>query len=968
VEKGTATVTITDVAGGNYAVSGSTTFTITGISLEDAEVTVSGTYMYNGSAQTPSAGDITVSLNGETVSFLNYMVMLSDNTKAGTATVTVTGTGSYGGSATGSFTIAPKELTVTGAEAASREYDGTDVVTVTGVTLESVIDGDDVSADVTNLTGTVDSADAGEYDQVTFAEDLSLTGTAAGNYTLTQPTSAVSTDVTIAPKIVDSPTITLSQDTYEYDGTAKEPIVTVTDGETEISSDEYTVSYADNVEVGTATVTLTDVSGGNYTVSGSATFTITGISLEDAEVTVSGTYTFDGGARTPIRDDIEVTLNGDTVSSSNYTVSVSNNINAGTATVTVTGTGNYRGSATGTFTIAPVEVRVTGAEATDREYDGTNVVNVTKVNLSETLGYQIQVDVTDLTGTVDSADAGAYTSVTLPQTLSLTGDPVNVGNFRLIQPTGAVSADVTISAKTVDSPTIMLSQDTYEYDGTAKEPGVTVTDGEMMIPSGEYTVSYADNVEKGTATVTITDVAGGNYTVSGSTTFTITGISLEDAVVTVSGTYMYNGSAQTPSADNITVNLNGATVSSSNYTVSVSNNTNAGTATVTVTGTGSYGGSATGSFTIAPKELTVTGAEAASREYDGTNVVTVTGVTLEGVANSDRDSDAVQVDVTDLTGTVESANSGSYTSVTLAGTLSLTGSAAGNYTLTQPTSAVSTDVTISPKIVDSPTITLSQDTYEYDGTAKEPGVTVTDGETEIPSGEYTVSYADNVDEGTATVTVTDIDGGNYTVNGTTEFTILAKETEEEKDSGGSGSESGEETSDGDESDEGNSEEIEPGEESSDGGDSGEGSSGATTPDNNSTTTNRSVSDGDDDDSTVGGNLSSSDSGRWIMEEKGWWYSEDNGSYPKGEWRQLGWLGELNWYYFDAEGWMVTGWFDWNGKRYYLHPASDGTQDHMYTGWKLIDGAWYYFDESGALLINGTTPDGSRTDENGARVG
>jgi hypothetical protein len=86
----------------------------------------------------------------------------------------------------------------------------------------------------------------------------------------------VSFNVTIASKMVSSPTITLSETSYTYDGNAKEPTVTVKDGETTIPSSEYTVSYANNINVGTATVTITDKDGGNYNVSGSATFSITG--------------------------------------------------------------------------------------------------------------------------------------------------------------------------------------------------------------------------------------------------------------------------------------------------------------------------------------------------------------------------------------------------------------------------------------------------------------------------------------------------------------------------------------------------------------------------------------------------------------------------------------------------------------------------------------------------------------------
>ena len=95
---------------------------------------------------------------------------------------------------------------------------------------------------------------------------------------------------------------------------------------------------------------------------------------------------------------------------------------------------------------------------------------------------------------------------------------------------------------------------------------------------------------------------------------------------------------------------------------------------------------------INPKPLTVTGATATSRAYDGTKEVVVTAVTLGGVL--DADSGKVSVDTTNLKGTIDSAGVGTYTSVTLP-ELTLTGAAAENYTLTQPSGAVTANVTIS---------------------------------------------------------------------------------------------------------------------------------------------------------------------------------------------------------------------------------------------------------------------------------
>lgn len=98
--------------------------------------------------------------------------------------------------------------------------------------------------------------------------------------------ASAGTTITIEPKKVENPEITVTPDSYEYDGKEKQPTVTVKDGETIIPSTEYTVSYSDNKNVGTATVTISNTEGGNYEVSGnhSRTFTIT--KVDSAKLTV----------------------------------------------------------------------------------------------------------------------------------------------------------------------------------------------------------------------------------------------------------------------------------------------------------------------------------------------------------------------------------------------------------------------------------------------------------------------------------------------------------------------------------------------------------------------------------------------------------------------------------------------------------------------------------------------------------
>ena len=120
----------------------------------------------------------------------------------------------------------------------------------------------------------------------------------------------------------------------------------------------------------------------------------------------------------------------------------------------------------------------------------------------------------------------------------------------------------------------------------------------------------------------------------------------------------------------------------------------------------------------------------------------------------------------------------------------------------------------------------------------------------------------------------------------------------------------------------------------------------------------------------GPGLKPQDSGTWVKDETGWWFRYSDGGYPKSSWQQLPYNGTMEWYHFDARGYMETGWLtDKDGHIYYLNPVSDGTQGRMVTGWKLIDGKWYYFNTvsdgtKGAMFINRTTPDGYRVDAKG----
>ncbi len=106
-------------------------------------------------------------------------------------------------------------------------------------------------------------------------------------------------------------------------------------------------------------------------------------------------------------------------------------------------------------------------------------------------------------------------------------------------------------------------------------------------------------------------------------------------------------------------------------------------------------------------------------------------------------------------------------------------------------------------------------------------------------------------------------------------------------------------------------------------------------------------------------------GNWEQTAAGvWLFKMINGSYAKNSWGQV----NGRWYYFDAEGRMLTDWYyDQNYQKwFYLEP--DGS---MAVGWRQIDGKWYYFnpvsDGTKGAMAAGTEVDGYTLGADGAAI-
>ena len=181
--------------------------------------------------------------------------------------------------------------------------------------------------------------------------------------------------------------------TQVYTGSAIEPAVTVKDGETTLTlGTDYEVAYSNNVNAGTATVTITGK--GNYSGESAATFTIVKSMTNDGiTIAAIADQTYTGSAIEPA---VTVTDGEKTLTlGTDYTIGYSANVNVGTATATITGKGNYSGSREATFTIVYPTVTTSYVEASGTLHE--NVIAIPLDNTMTTLAagwYVVNEDVT----------------------------------------------------------------------------------------------------------------------------------------------------------------------------------------------------------------------------------------------------------------------------------------------------------------------------------------------------------------------------------------------------------------------------------------------------------------------------------------------------------------------------------------------------------------------------------------------
>ena len=424
----------------------------------------------------------------------------------------------------------------------------------------------------------------------------------------------------IKEKTVTTPTIEVTTP-VTYNGTAQKPTVVVKDGANVILASEYRVSYADNINAGTATVTITDVAGGNYNVSGSTKFTIdkgtypgtvskTVNLIKGRSDAQTGTLTAadffpegapEGAVISVLSESENMTMldGGLKLDSTNQLTYTSRTyiVNADDQKCTVTiSSDNYHDiTATLIFHLTDKEtVTISGLTYTGKTYDGkamkpvgTLQVSGDKVPVSELEVTYTGIGDTTYNGTDVPTDAGTY-QVTYK---------VREDNDNYI---GEKTYTFTISPKAVTADMIGAMAD-ETYTGSPITPQPVVMDGNTILTSGtDFDFSYDENINAGENTATLTITGKGNYTGTASRTFTISPKDIKGAAITLQADSLgYTGLMQEVQITSVTLNQVPLTTNDY-YIVNNSNEQISADASITLTiaGKGNYTGTATTTWKI----------------------------------------------------------------------------------------------------------------------------------------------------------------------------------------------------------------------------------------------------------------------------------------------------------------------------------------------------------------------------------
>lgn len=375
------------------------------------------------------------------------------------------------------------------------------------------------------------------------------------------------------------------------------------------------------------------------------------------------------------------------------------------------------------------------------EWDGT-----TNVNAEVTV---LPIPKLNTTGTV-SAMTTVYGTASSSQNFSFTGSTLSGSTVTATPPAGfevATASGGPYGATATYSVTSGSASGTV-YIRLAATTKVGTYSGNITLSDG--TTSKTVSVPNSTVTqktLTITGLSGVDKVYDGNTTATLSGTAALTGIV---------GSDNVSLSGSPTANFNDKKVGT-DKPITVSGYSLTGTDAGNYTLTQPTGLKAN----ITAKALTVTGAVAQDKVWDGTTAATITGATLSGL---------ISPDVVTISGGGTFAQSNAGNNIAVTAGLTLGGTDAGNYSLTQPTGL---KANITKK---APTITTSAINILVGGNYTLPGSNITSDSNgafsySITAGGHATydgaSTLNGISLGTETLTINQAEDTNYTAGSTT---------------------------------------------------------------------------------------------------------------------------------------------------------------------------------------------------------
>ncbi|MFP3155568.1 leucine-rich repeat protein [Lachnospiraceae bacterium ZAX-1] len=543
-------------------------------------------------------------------------------------------------------------------------------------------------------------------------------------------------DTQVDDEVVDISkcTVTLVTASYDYDENEKKPFVTVQDQNTALKNGmDYTLSYANNINAGIATVAVAGI--GDYTGRMEKTFVIDRADIAPFKVALDTTaYTYDGAAKQP-----SVTVqSGNTVltNGSDYTVSYQNNVEVGlgTAAATVEGVGNYTGSVAKPFTIATVMAEWTDPEDSSNIYKYSRLDSIVVItgykSLSGTVRIPSEINGYPVTSIGENAfyNSAALSSVAIPDSVTAIGDAAFAGCSNL--------TDINIGNG-------VISIGSYAFADCSSLTAIAIPDSVTAI--GDAAFAGCRSLTDIDIPSSVTAIGGVAFARCGS----LTSITIPDSVTAI-GHQAFYGSG-----------LQHIIFTGENPILSIDDVFNEKVEIYCPIGNASWDTLEADTQGLAevlrfdpgqgvPMQITKCTISLAATAYDYSGTEKRPSVTVE-------DGSTALTEGTDY--------ALSYRNNVDAGTAAIVIAGKENYIGSKFMTFVIAEADISQY-----NISLATTSYSYDGKAKQPTATVTNGGKTLTGGtDYTLSYKNNIEPGTAVAMVAG--KGNYAGSATKTFTI-----------------------------------------------------------------------------------------------------------------------------------------------------------------------------------------------------